>query len=135
MKNNRKTYTGTLAHFDVQNANGRVYTKEVFLKALEEYEARIENKTSYGTLGFEKGNLINLYHVSHVVDSFDVKDTHVDVNVTILNTPMGNFLKEKLESEEYVIRPSGTDTVNSQGVVENYRFTSTAFIPKSQDSF
>ena len=127
--------SGLLIITDVENSNGRIYPKEVFEKAIAEYQKKIDAGTSYGTLGYNKSYMTDLTMVSHIVNKIEVSGSFVNCDITILDTPCGSTVKSLFESGEAIIRPCGTGTINSNHVVEDYVLVSTAVILKNEDAF
>lgn len=127
--------SGLLMIADVENSNGRIYTKEAIENAISEYQKKIDAGTSYGTLGYNKTYMTDLTMVSHIVNKIELSGSFVNCDITILNTPCGATVKSLFESGEAVIRPYGTGTINTNHVVEDYVLQSTAIILKSEDAY
>lgn len=88
---------------DEPNANGHIYPREVFEDALNEYKKKIDEKKSFGCLypsGDSRFDIILLEHVSHIVDKIELQDDgSYECDVTILDTPKGDLLKQLIEND------------------------------------
>ena len=73
--------------------------------------------------------------VSHLVNKIYLEGEFVKADISLLNTPNGEMVKDMLEKGQVVLRTSGIGTQNENGTIENYKITSCNFIPKSEDSF
>jgi len=95
-----KAYTieGIFAQSEQQNRNGRVYTKPIMEKAVNEYvEKQVKNKRAVGELNHPDGPTINLDKVSHLITDLKFEGNDVIGKASILDTPMGNIVKGLLE--------------------------------------
>ena len=117
--------TETLA-FDVPNANGHLYPKDVIEKALEEYQYKIDKGQSTGGLFIDNNfqdSRHNIKNTSHLIESMEVGEENVYAKIKVLNTPRGKDLLALLESNDdrisigssYLIDADVKDNVVKEG--------------------
>jgi hypothetical protein len=90
----RLIVSGILQKWDEENANGRIYPKDILLREVEKYRQRIKENRATGELDHPDDPMISLSNVSHRVLDIWTKDNGVYGKVEVLNTPSGNILKE-----------------------------------------
>jgi hypothetical protein len=110
----------------VPNKNGRIYPKEVMEKAINDNEQLIKNKgfmVSVYDEHSDPSNTINLTKVAAFVNDCKIENDMVVADIELLNTPMGNYIKENID-KPWSVRPVGFGklTQNEQGqhVVSDY---------------
>lgn len=85
---------GTFQRADVENANKRVYPKELWLDVLQrpELKERLENRRMVGMIGHPQSGQTDPEKISHVVTKQELKgDGTVYGEADILDTPMGRI--------------------------------------------
>ena len=69
----KKIYSGALLQTGVKNKNSRVYPREVFEKAVAEYEKKIADRRAVGELNHPDTFDVNLSRISHEIVSIERK--------------------------------------------------------------
>lgn len=88
---------------DVVDRNGRVYSKEVYEKALERINNQIDEGTCYVTLGPEPYENIKLgVSLSNILGKV-IKKNPDSVDVKITNSYMKKLVEESLNLDEYSV--------------------------------
>lgn len=125
----------TILKFDVKNLNDRIYPRETFEKALAEYNEKIKAKQSLGQCmgDVSHPDQIDMGKISHLVENIKLDGDIAIANIKILDSHMGNTLKDVLDS--VVFRPRSIGTVDSKGVVTISKLISFDAILKDNDSF
>jgi hypothetical protein len=153
-------YVKKLLQTDVINKNGRLYPKEVFMKALEPYMEEVKNKRALGELGHPSSLdvtltsplYVTLTNVSHMINDIYIKYPKVSrkkkkemkkqglytrdtifTKYEILNTRNGKLAKQIVH--ELVPAPRGVGSVDENGVVgDDYRLISIDLVRKELKS-
>lgn len=98
--------TGKKSHFiegvflqaDITNRNGRRYPMETMRKEVDRYiKESIDKKRAMGELGHPEGPTLNLDRVSHMITSLKEDGTNWVGRAKILDTPMGNIVKNLID--------------------------------------
>lgn len=98
--------TGKKSHFiegvflqaDITNRNGRRYPMETMRKEVDRYvKESIDKKRAMGELGHPEGPTLNLDRVSHMITSLKEDGTNWIGRAKILDTPMGNIVKNLID--------------------------------------
>ena len=98
--NGEKTYAieGIFMQAETKNRNGRIYPKDVMVKAVNKYDdEQVSKGRAVGELNHPEGPTVNLDKVSHKIESLDWKGNDVVGKATILETPMGQIVKGLLD--------------------------------------
>ena len=99
MASGKKFYmTGCMQKFDTPNGNGRIYTKDVLQKEVENYWKLVKERRALGELDHPDDSVINLKNASHLVIDMWWDDSALMGKVEILDTPSGNILKQLAKS-------------------------------------
>jgi hypothetical protein len=85
--------TGIMQKCDQENGNGRVYSKKVLSREIENYQKIIEDRRALGELDHPDDSVVNLKNVSHMVTKMWWDGNNVMGKVKVLDTPSGNILK------------------------------------------
>lgn len=93
----KTTYKGYVINYDHINANGSCYSREALEKAVSEYQKKIKDGNSYGTVGFWDGNLEN-YSPSHKVTSLELTDKGCVAEIELLDNVQGKAFERLIES-------------------------------------
>jgi len=88
---------GVFQRADAQNANGRVYPKDVLLKEVKNYQKLVRESRSVGELDHPDSSVIEMKNVSHIVTDIYWNGNEVIGKLKLLNTPAGNIAKGLLE--------------------------------------
>jgi len=134
-----------LIKLETKNKNGRIYSEDVFLKALKEYQTIIDKGTSLGELGHPESFDVSFSNVSHKIDRIFYKYPKVPrklkkkmkkdgtymksvvyCDATILNTDKGEVAKSIIEDLTLSLR--GTGSLDENGYVTDYTLYSVDLI-------
>ena len=95
-----KTYAieGIFMQAETKNRNGRIYPKDVMVKAVNKYDdEQVSKGRAVGELNHPEGPTVNLDKVSHKIESLHWEGNDVMGKATILETPMGKIVKGLLD--------------------------------------
>ena len=95
-----KTYAieGIFMQAEQKNRNGRIYPKDVMVKAVNKYDdEQVSKGRAVGELNHPEGPTVNLDKVSHKIESLHWEGNDVMGKATILETPMGKIVKGLLD--------------------------------------
>ena len=98
--NGEKTYAieGIFMQAEQKNRNGRIYPKDVMVKAVNKYDdEQVSKGRAVGELNHPEGPTVNLDKVSHKIESLHWEGNDVMGKATILETPMGKIVKGLLD--------------------------------------
>ena len=98
--NGEKTYAieGIFMQAETKNRNGRIYPKDVMVKAVNKYDdEQVSKGRAVGELNHPEGPTVNLDKVSHKIESLHWEGNDVMGKATILETPMGKIVKGLLD--------------------------------------
>tara|TARA_B000000557_G_scaffold6005_1_gene4919 strand:- start:1776 stop:2432 length:657 start_codon:yes stop_codon:yes gene_type:complete len=98
--NGEKTYAieGIFMQAETKNRNGRIYPKDVMVKAVNKYDdEQVSKGRAVGELNHPDGPTVNLDKVSHKIESLNWQGNDVVGKATILETPMGKIVKGLLD--------------------------------------
>ena len=85
---------GIFMQGDITNRNGRRYPMDTLVNEVKRYTTEyIDKKRAFGELGHPQGPTINLDRVSHMITSLKPEGSNIIGEVKILDTPMGNIVK------------------------------------------
>lgn len=98
-KNNGKLIMkGVIQRADTQNANGRIYPRDILEREIENYKKLVVERRAHGELDHDDDCVVNLKNVSHIItDIWMENDGTVMGEVEVLNTPMGKILRSFVE--------------------------------------
>lgn len=89
---------GIFLQSEITNRNGRVYPKNVMEREVRRYmKEYVDAKRAFGELGHPEGPTINLDRVSHMITSLKEDGNNYMGRAKIMNTPMGNIVKNLIE--------------------------------------
>ena len=93
--NGKLVVKGVLQRADTRNQNGRVYPKEILMRAAKKYSSNfVTQKRAMGELDHPESSVVNLQNVSHNVTEMSWNGDDLVGTVEILTTPSGNILRE-----------------------------------------
>jgi len=90
--------TGIMQKADQENGNGRVYSKKVLSREIENYSKIIDDRRALGELDHPEDSVVNLKNASHIVTKVWWEGNNVMGKVRVLDTPSGKILKSLVES-------------------------------------
>lgn len=107
---------------NIKNRNGRMYRTDILEREVKRYtEQYIEKNRAYGELGHPDGPSINLHRVSHMVKSLRREGDNFVGRAKIMDTPMGNIVKNLISEGACVgvsSRGMGSLKENKDGIME-----------------
>ena len=99
MSSGKKFYmSGCMQKFDVPNGNGRVYSKGILQREVENYWKLVKERRALGELDHPDDSVINLKNASHLVTDMWWDNEALIGKVEVLDTPSGNILKQLAKS-------------------------------------
>ena len=108
--------TGIMQKADQENGNGRVYSKKILQREIENYQRIIEDRRALGELDHPDDSVVNLKNVSHMVLKMWWDGDNVMGKVKVLETPSGNILKSLVKSNVKLgISSRGLGSTRKQG--------------------
>lgn len=108
--------TGIMQKADQENGNGRVYSKKILQREIENYQKIIEDRRALGELDHPDDSVVNLKNVSHMVTKMWWDGDNVMGKVKVLETPSGNILKSLVKSNVKLgISSRGLGSTRKQG--------------------
>lgn len=93
VKNGGLFLTGVMQKCDQENGNGRVYSRRILEREVENYQKTILDRRALGELDHPDDSVINLKNASHMVTKMWWDGNNVMGKVKVLDTPSGNILK------------------------------------------
>lgn len=90
--------TGIMQKCDQENGNGRVYSRRILEREIDNYQKIIEDRRALGELDHPDDSVVNLKNVSHMVTKMWWNNNDVMGKVRVLETPSGNILKSLVKS-------------------------------------
>ena len=90
--------TGCMQKYDTPNGNGRVYSKKVLQREIENYWKLVKERRALGELDHPDDSVINLKNASHLVTDMWWDGPALMGKVEILDTPSGKILRNLAES-------------------------------------
>jgi hypothetical protein len=140
--------TTTLLYYDVENGNGRIYTKKCAKDIVNQFKKMKKDGAILGEPSFPDGRYGDrsttfLGNVSHEIEEIHLDEENKCIvgNIKILDSDPGKILKELYKSPEefnnsFSVRSRGIGDVDpSTKEVINYQIVSFDLVPKEQDSF
>ena len=115
------------------------FAEGVLEKAIDEYNQRASEHKCYGELihGSYPDNFanINLTNVSHITNRVSYEKDQLVADITILETPTGEMLKDKyiFANVELAARGIGTFTEECSNTLSAYKFISLDLIQKHEE--
>jgi hypothetical protein len=125
------TITGELIYLNKENLNGRIYANNENLR--EQIEQFNNKGDRFGQIGFPDGDISITGTVSHSIRNVRIEDDKVMGEITILNTPHGEILKQLIDT--VVFRPCSMGNINADHTVRIDKIISFSAVPKKEDPF
>lgn len=89
---------GVIQRADTQNANGRIYPRNILEREIENYKKLVLERRAHGELDHSDEVVVNLKNVSHIItDIWMDEEGTVHGEVEVLNSPMGKVLRSFIE--------------------------------------
>jgi|TARA_R110000822_G_scaffold74831_6_gene179728 hypothetical protein len=109
---------GILATAEIENGNGRYYSKGLWEREIDKYQTNISENRAVGELDHPDTTVINLKNVSHNILDIWWDGNNIMGKLEILPTPSGNILKALIESNITVgVSSRGTGSLKSGAAV------------------
>jgi hypothetical protein len=134
---------GVFLQDSIKNRNGRIYPKQVMHEAVSKYKMEyINTKRSISELNHPTSPQVNPERASHMVTSLNEDGNNWIGKAKLLNTPMGNLVKNLIEDGVQMgVSSRGLGSVkesNGANVVQNgYNITAIDVVsdPSAPDAF
>jgi hypothetical protein len=109
---------GLLATAEVENGNGRYYSKNLWERELNKFMQLVRENRAIGELDHPNTEVVNLKNVSHNIIDIWWEGKNIMGRVEILPTPSGNILKTLLENKILVgVSSRGMGSLEQKGEV------------------
>ena len=115
---NAKSYyiEGIFAQADIKNQNGRVYSKQIMEREVQNYAKCIKEKTSLGELDHPDGPVINLNNVSHLITKLEMEGKDIYGKARMIDTPSGLIGQKLLDvGVKLAVSTRGLGSLTSKG--------------------
>ena len=89
---------GILATCEVENGNGRYYSKDLWKREIDKYMDLVKQNRACGELDHPESQVVNLKNVSHNIKDINWDGKNIMGTIEILPTPSGNILKALIDS-------------------------------------
>ena len=89
---------GILATCEVENGNGRYYSKDLWEREIEKYMQLVQENRATGELDHPDDSVINLKNVSHMITECWWEGKDVMGKIKVLDTPSGRILKDLINA-------------------------------------
>ena len=89
---------GILATCEVENGNGRYYSKDLWEREIDKYMELVQDNRATGELDHPESQVINLKNVSHNIKDINWDGKNIMGTIELLPTPSGNILKALIDS-------------------------------------
>jgi len=122
--NGEKTYKirGPFLQSEVENRNGREYSKELCEREVGRFQEKIKMKRALGELDHPPSPTVNLQNVSHLINSLKMQGNDGIGEAILLDTITGNLAKSLLKAGVQLgVSTRGVGTLNGKHVNEDYR--------------
>ena len=90
--------TGVMQKCNTENGNGRIYSREILAREVDNYSKIVEDRRALGELDHPDDSVINLKNASHMVTKVWWDGDNVMGKVRVLDTPSGNILKSLVKN-------------------------------------
>jgi hypothetical protein len=90
--------TGIMQKAEQENGNGRIYSKKILEREIQNYQKLIDDRRALGELDHPDDSVINLKNASHMVVKMWWDNNNVMGKVKVLETPSGNILRSLVRS-------------------------------------
>jgi hypothetical protein len=90
--------TGVMQKCNTENGNGRIYSREILGREVDNYSKIVEDRRALGELDHPDDSVINLKNASHMVTKVWWDGDNVMGKVRVLDTPSGNILKSLVKN-------------------------------------
>ena len=89
---------GILATCEVENGNGRYYSKDLWQREIDKYMELVKDNRACGELDHPESQVVNLKNVSHNIKDINWDGKNIMGTIEILPTPSGNILKALIDN-------------------------------------
>ena len=133
---------GILATCEVENGNGRYYSKDLWEREIDKYMELVDQNRATGELDHPESQVINLKNVSHNIKDINWDGKNIMGTIELLPTPSGNILKALIDSGITVgVSSRGMGSLEQKGdlmeVQDDFELLCWDFVstPSNPDSF
>lgn len=91
--------TGVIQRCDTLNKNGRIYTKDILLPEVENYNnIFVKGDCAWGELDHADSPIVSTQNISHLIKKIWIEGNVVYAKVQILNNPKGDMVRSMIEA-------------------------------------
>ena len=90
--------SGLMQEAEVKNGNGRMYSKEILTREVNNYKRLVDQNRALGELDHPDSPIVNLNNASHIVTDIWMKGTQCFGKIKVLPTPSGKILESLAKS-------------------------------------
>jgi hypothetical protein len=91
--------TGVIQRFDVLNKNGRVYSKDILLAEIENYNnVFVKGDCAWGELDHADSPIVSTKNICHIIKKIWVEGNAVKAKIQILNNANGDIVRSMVEA-------------------------------------
>jgi len=91
--------TGVIQRSDTLNKNGRIYTKDILMPEINNYnEVFVKNDCAWGELDHADSPIVSTQNISHLIKKIWFDGNVVYARVQILNNPKGDMVRSMIEA-------------------------------------
>jgi len=112
VKNGAVYLTGKLQEAGVKNGNGRIYSRNILERELQNFQKLIKEDRAIGELDHPEDSVINLKNTSHKITEAWWDGDSIMGKIKVLNTPSGGILKNLIPDISIGISSRGLGTVS-----------------------
>ncbi len=135
---------GIMQRAGARNQNGRVYKKDVLVREVNKFtDEFIKNGNAFGELDHPDSAIVSLKNASHIIKELWWEGDNLKGRVELLNTPVGNIVKEIIKAGHTIgISSRGTGSVSQTNegylqVEDDFELVTFDFVsnPSTQGAF
>lgn len=91
--------TGVIQRFDVLNKNQRIYSKDILLKEVENYnQVFVKGDCAWGELDHADSPIVATKNISHLIKKVWVEGNAVKAKIQILDNPNGDIVRSMVKA-------------------------------------
>ena len=108
--------SGLMQEAEVENGNGRMYSKKILMREVENYKRLVQANRALGELDHPDSPIVNLNNASHLVTDIWMEGPKCFGKIKVLPTPSGQNLQALVQSGVQLgISSRGLGSLEKQG--------------------
>ena len=108
--------SGLMQEAEVENGNGRMYSKKILMREVENYKRLVQANRALGELDHPDSPIVNLNNASHLVTDIWMEGPKCFGKIKVLPTPSGQILQALVQSGVQLgISSRGLGSLEKQG--------------------